>query len=104
MGGAVRIRTRGQSRTKSWQGQAALIAAALLILAVGLCLFHGASDESYHHGMAPDLCASVVMVLAATVVLTRPVGNGWLVPVPKRFFFLVSRDLPDQPPEPLLSF
>ena len=100
MGGAVRIRTRGQSRTKSWQGQAALIAAVLLILAVGLCSFHRASDEFDGHGMSPDLCASVITVLAVPLLLTRPVVCGLVVSAPTRFFYAVPPDVLDWPPEP----
>jgi hypothetical protein len=90
---------RYQSERRYWQRTGAAIAAALLILAIGLCLFHSGLTGFDSHGMAPDLCASVVMVLAATVGLTSPVINGWLVPVPKRFFYVVSRDLLDRPPE-----
>ena len=104
-GRTLMISSRDQSeKRRYWQRKGAVVAAALLILTIGLCLFHGTSTEHDGHGMSPDLCAGVVMVLAGTVVLIRPVINGWLVPVPKRFLYVVSRDLLDRPPELLLSF
>lgn len=94
------ISSRDQSeKRRYWQRNGAVVAAALLILTIGLCLIQGTSTEHDGHGMSPGLCASVVMVLASTVVLSRPVINGWLVPVPKRFAYAVSHDLLDRPPE-----
>ena len=77
-----------------------MIAAALLVVAVGLCVFHGASDGSHGHGISPDLCASLVIVLALPILLNRPVANGWLVRASNRFFRVVSPNLLDRPPEP----
>ena len=92
----------GQAR-KRRQEQGALIAAALLILAIGLCLFHGASHNFDGHGMSPDLCASVAMILVTPLLLTIPTVKGRLVPALQAFSSVGSLDLPDRPPESIFS-
>ncbi len=94
----MRIIGIGPAR-KRRQGQGALIATALLILAIGLCLFHGASHNFDGHGMSPDLCASVAMILVAPLLLTIPTVKERLVPVLQEFFSGGSLDLLDRPPE-----
>ena len=93
------VRNRWWSRAK--QQRVAVLAAGLLILAVGLCAFHGAPDNSHghSHGITPDLCASVSMILAIPLLLARPAMNGWVVSIPSRFIYAVSADLLDRPPE-----
>jgi hypothetical protein len=94
----MRITSTGRTWSRGQQ-QAALIAAVLLTLAVGLCMFHAASHEHAVHGMSPDLCAVVVMILVAPLLLAIPVVMGWLAPVLQGFFSGGSVDLPDRPPE-----
>ena len=95
--------TRRPQVMKSWLGQVTVIGMVLLTVAAGFCIFHADQDGLIDHGMSPDACASVLIVLAATLGLTSPVINGWLVPVPKPFVYAVSPDLLDRPPE-LFSF
>jgi len=77
----------------------ALIAGMLLILAAALCAFHGSSGEPDGHGMTPDLYASVIIILVAPVLFTKPVVEGWLVSVSRGFFSDVPSALLDRPPE-----
>jgi len=77
----------------------ALIAGMLLILAVALCAFHGSSGQPDGHGITPDLCASMIMILVAPVLFTQPVVEGWFVSVSRRFFSGVPSALLDPPPE-----
>lgn len=89
---------------RSWtrkQRQVALLTAVLLILAASVCMVHDASDEphGHTHGMAPDLCASVVMILAIPLLLVRPIVNGWVVSVLLPFLYPVPTEILDRPPE-----
>jgi len=63
-------------RMDGWTGQALLIATALLVLGVGLCLFDG------HEGgnaLCVDLCLGLAMFSVAAVVLV--IGLIHLLPV-----------------------
>ncbi len=81
----------------SWPRQAAVIAAALLILAVGFCLIHIDHHVGSPHGMCPDPCAMMVSSLAL-VLLSRPLVNGRLRFEAVRSLYAVSLHLLDPPP------
>ncbi len=91
--------SKRQRHGRGRQRRTALLLAALIVLGVGLCLFHPASHEFADHGVSPEMCATLLIALGAPVLLTRPGMSGWLVPVPKRPFRGVSPDLFDRPPE-----
>ena len=94
--GDSKRRRHGKGRQRN---KAVFLLAALVVLAVGLCLFHPVSNEITHHGMSPEMCATLLIALGAPVLLTRPGMSGWLVPVPRRPFRGLSPDLFDRPPE-----
>jgi hypothetical protein len=83
--------------TKSTQRPVVLLAAGLLILATGLCTFHGAPHNSHGHAMTPEPCVSMVLVLPP--LLVRPVVNGWVASIPDHFVYAISADILDRPPE-----
>jgi hypothetical protein len=97
----MQIALKGRPWKRRWQKQAAVIAAAMLALSIGLCLVHNGSEDMGHHATSPKLCTSAIMILVPPMLLTRPVANGWLVSAPARSFHSVSPDLPDRPPESL---
>jgi hypothetical protein len=78
--------------------QAAAIAAVLLVLAAGLCLFDGDGDD--HDGsLRPDLCTGMMAMAPGTILVIGPPVTGslvvWLAPL------AVSRPLHvlDPPPK-----
>ncbi len=90
---------KGQRSTKNRRRVGALIAGVLLILAVSLCAFHGSSSESHDHGMFPDLCAIVILILVTPVLLPKLVVEGWVVSISRGFFSPVAPALLYRPPE-----
>lgn len=76
---------------------AAAIAAVLLVLATGLCLFDGDGDD--HDGsLRPDLCTGMMAMAPGTALVIGPLVLGlltfWLAP------FAVSRPLHVLDPPP----
>ncbi len=85
---------------KSWWGEAAVVTAVLLTLAVGLCVFvHYDQDGMDGHAMAPDLCAGMLVSSLALVLLAGPLVNGRLLLDPIRSVYAVSLHIPDPPPK-----
>ena len=85
--------TRPWIRNRS--GQVVAIAAALLICAVGFCMFVHDQDG----GMAPNLCAGMLVSSLALVLLSGPLVNGRLLPDPLRCAYAVLLHIPDPPPK-----
>ncbi len=83
--------------TRSWLGQSAVMAAALMVFALGFCLFD--SDGMNGHGMASDLCAGMLVSSLALLLLAGPLANGRLVLDPARSAYVVSLHIPDPPPK-----
>jgi hypothetical protein len=79
------------------------MAAALLVLGIGLCLFDGDAD---HHNdpTAPDLCLGMIAVSLLAAVLAGPLASGWIWPDPGWIVSSVSPHLPDPPPKSALRF
>lgn len=76
----------------------AAIGAALLIVAVGLCLVHAVDDD----GMSTDLCAAMLASFAV-VLFVGLVIKGSLPPDSILAVLPVSIHLPDPPPRSRLS-
>jgi len=83
----------------NWPGQAVTIGAALLILAVGFCMFVHDQMGMDNQAMAPDLCAGMLVSSLALVLLAGPLVNGRLLLDPIRSVYAVSLHIPDPPPK-----
>ena len=88
---------------KNWLGRVVTIAATLIILTAGFCLFGHAEDGTGDHGMPPDLCAAVLVSSLGLVFLTGVLVNGYLVMDSFRPAYVVSLHIPDPPPKSSLS-
>ena len=78
----------------------AVIAAALLVLATGFCLFDQDEDGSGGGVTPPDLCLGMLALSLAVTALVGLLAAGWVVS-PR---FVVARafalHVPDPPPRP----
>ena len=83
----------------NWPGRAATMAALLLTLAVGFCMFVHDQTGMDNQAMAPDLCAGMLVSTLATVLLAGPLVNGRLLLDPLRSAYAVSLHIPDPPPK-----
>ena len=90
---------RSQRWITNWPGQAVIIGAVLLILAVGFCMFVHDQTGMDNQAMAPDLCAGMLVSSLALVLLAGPLVNGRLLPDPIRSAYAVSLHIPDPPPK-----
>ncbi len=79
----------------SWCGEAVVVVAVLLTMAVGFCMFVHDQDG----GMAPDLCAGMLVSSLALVLLSGPLVNGRLLLDPIRSAYAISLHIPDPPPK-----
>ena len=70
----------------------------LLLVAVGLGLFHGAMAGTHHDDMSPDLCAGVFLV-SFFVTLLYLAEVGVLPAEPGRIVHPVLTHLLDPPPK-----
>ncbi len=52
-------------RDTAWR----LVIAVAVMLALGLCLWHGGSVAGHDHGSAPDLCAGIFLASFITILL-----------------------------------
>ena len=83
---------------QGWQGQAAGIMTAVLILAVGFCLIHVDHHVGADQGMCPDPCAMMMSSLAM-VLLAGPLVSRYSPFDPFRSVYAVSLALLDPPPK-----
>lgn len=87
-------------RGKTWPGQAAIVALAVLTLAVGFCLFDDDGVGMNDHDICRDLCggflASTLTVTLLALTALNPVLVESLRPVPA-----VSLRRLDPPPKSL---
>ena len=60
----------------SWWGRSAVIGAALLMLAVALCVFDTDRDGVHDPGSGVELCSASLMVTAIVIGLGRPLLAG----------------------------
>jgi hypothetical protein len=89
---------RDDRLNKTWWIRGVMIAAALLTLATGFCLFDQDDDGSADHVMRPDLCLAMLAVSLAVMPLIRPLAVGWAVSPPVGTVHVVARHIPDPPP------
>jgi hypothetical protein len=91
---------RGEEFRKIWWVRGLVLAAALLALATGFCLFDQDHDGAPGHMTVPDLCLGMLAASLAVMPLVRLSVVGWaaslLVVVPRT----VALHLPDPPPKP----
>ena len=75
---------------KGHWGQVAVIAGAVLIVALGLCMVArdvcGMDDQR----LAQDVCAGMVLALPAALLLATPFLNGWFLVRPVRSLYAVA--------------
>ena len=84
--------------TKGWMGQMLVIGMTALILGAGLCLFDGVQPTMVHHGMSPDLCASLLAFGFALIPFTMAEIHGALVG-PGHSVYAASLRRVDHPPK-----
>ncbi len=75
------------------------MAAALLVLALGLCQVARDFCGMDANGMSVEACASVVMVAPATILLAGLIVNGWSLPDTGPRDYAVPISLLDPPPK-----
>jgi hypothetical protein len=83
----------------SWWGEAVVVVAVLLTMAVGFCMFVHDQMGMDNQAMAPDLCAGMLASTLALVLLSGPLVNGRLLPDPIRSVYAASLHIPDPPPK-----
>ena len=88
-----------RSWIKNRSGQVVAIAAALLIPAVGFCMFVHDQNGMDGQAMAPDLCAGMLVSSLALVLVVAPLVNGRLLVEPIPPVYAVSLYIPDPPPK-----
>ena len=91
--------TVGRALKRNRYGQAAVVAAAFLVLALGFCQVARDFCGMDAHGMSVDACASVVMVASAAILLAGLVVNGWSLPDTGPHDYAVPIALLDPPPK-----
>jgi hypothetical protein len=79
----------------SWIRRAAIVGLALVVLAIGFCLFDG--DAFPSHAFSPDLCMSLAL-FAVAVVLLRLAANEDIAPTPRVAVYVTSLRHPTPPP------
>ena len=83
--------------------QLGVIAAALLILMAGFCVFAYDQAGVDCQAMAPDLCAGTLASSLALALLSGLLLVGRLLLDPVRSAYAVSLHIPDPPPKSSLS-
>jgi hypothetical protein len=91
---------RHRSTRAPWRA-GTVLAAALLILAAGFCLFDGGGDGD--HGSALDLCLAKLAVPALALLFMGRLNGGWTIAVPPVAVRAIAGRLPDPPPRLALS-
>ena len=79
--------------------QLGVIAAALLILMVGLCMFAYDAAGVDCQAMPPDLCAGTLVSSLALALLSGLLVVGRLLLDPVRSAYAFSLHIPDPPPK-----
>lgn len=93
--------SRGVGRLRErWWVRAAVIAAALLALATGFCLFDQDEDGAAGHVGPPDLCLGMLVAALAIMPLIGLLATGWAVSLPIPAAYGVAIHVPDPPPKP----
>ena len=92
------LQMRRHFETDSWWVSSAIVGAALLVLATGLCLFDG---HGGHHDdeTAQDLCFGMIVASLGVSLLAGPLINGWVRSDSPQLVYAVSPHLPDPPPK-----
>ncbi len=80
-------------------GEAVVVVAVLLTIAVGFCMFVHDPAGADGQAMPPDLCAGMLVSSLALVLLSGPLVNGRLLLDSFRSGYAVSLHIPDPPPK-----
>jgi hypothetical protein len=80
-----------------------VLAATLLILGAGLCLFDGGDSSDPGHADALDLCLGMLAVPAMVFPSVDRLIAGGAVILSAIAVYAAARRLPDPPPRPALS-
>jgi len=86
------LMSRADQRKRAW-GYGVAAIATLVVVAIGLCLFHSVSDD----GMSTDLCTAMLASIAG-VLLASLVMKDSLLPDPMLVVRPVPLHLLDPPP------
>jgi hypothetical protein len=95
---------RGVFLVGSGVGRGTILAASLLVLAAGLCLFDGEAshhdgDGQHEDGVSYDLCFGMIVTSLAVPLLAGPRVSGWVALDLPRRAYPVSLHQPDPPPK-----
>jgi hypothetical protein len=97
------LTTRGGRLSEAWWAQGIVIAAVLLTLGTGFCLFDAHDDGGDGHVVPPDLCLGMLAVSLVVMPLARLFATGSVViPFPSEAHS-VARQIPVPPPRPFCS-
>jgi hypothetical protein len=80
-----------------------VLAATLLILGAGFCLFDGGDNSDLGHADALDLCLGMLAVPAMVLPSVDRLIAGGAVILSAIAVYAAARRLPDPPPRPALS-
>jgi hypothetical protein len=88
-------------RSRTLNQHVALLASALLLLTIGLCVLHSASGcfDSTDQGMPSGLCAGAVMILGSLLLFPGPRITGEVLFRRKRALTAIYCDVFDRPPK-----
>ena len=92
----------GHRSREAWWVASAVVAAVLLILATGCCVFDRDDDATAGHVAPPDLCLGMLAVSLAVMSLARLPVVGWAIGPAVAAPYVVPRHLPDPPPKSAL--
>lgn len=88
-----------------WFWRAAAMAAAVLTLGIGFCLFDGLPGATHHHGVSPDLsqdlCCGLLVSAAALTLLALEPTSSMVVESPPAVYVTSLRGI-DPPPKLLV--
>lgn len=87
---------------EAWWVRSVVVAAALLILATGFCVFDQDDHAAAGHVGPLDLCLGMLAVSLAVMPFVRLVVVGWALDPAVAAAYVVARHLPDPPPKPAL--
>ncbi|MBI4170047.1 MAG: hypothetical protein HY510_08940 [Acidobacteria bacterium] len=79
--------------------QGAILAAVLLALATGLCVFPAGHAMADDEGMPPDHCVLILAVSLTVVLLPGPLLGGWAPPDLPSHLVLAPVHALDPPPK-----
>lgn len=89
-------------RETRWGRGVVIVAAFLIILASGCCLFEDHSTTD--HGVLQGLCVGMLALGLLIASVAPPSASGWALSLLVTAAYAVARHTPDPPPRSALSF